>query len=1478
MCGVSVGQRNGFGKLFIGGLLIACFLGAAQADRWASMANAGMGKDGVTTGSLATIRLYNPTGWTGPTTVEIPTGHLATPGLVNWANVRLLRVGQEIPFAIREGRAHWKAQLTAPVTEPRAEDLLILSVALPQGAWTQLELVSGQPAAVSPLQRDGDFWIVRYGDLTVNIDAVTGMLRQLQAGDASLLKGPLQLKLYTVGTGVIGQTGSMGVGYDNPSVTVATGTLQGAVPARLASSSSNGAMTELNFVMEPAKGPALALTYRIHASGLVEIWSDERPWTQTSPWVGYSVNYSLQPTGQQELLPYLQNRAPFYGFKDYWAAVKFSGSIYRTTDRAMLEVGEETINGRRWNRQYYLAPPKAKAAVKPGRWLKYAAESGGGELNGGGAPYVLAGWDGAAGQEAAKRRLVAQAIRNSSPEETSEDPAQLAELVKLATEGVIVQVDPLSTPLAAGPVTVHCADDGTTIGQQLVDALNQAGLAATLLAGGAEPSSQCLDLNLLADPQAQGIAGDGFAIRPRGAGLDGATLTAGTHFGLIQAVLRIKDYWSRQAVGTGRVVVPLIASNPAVDLRAGGFGGGSQETDFPYASDREWQQAVDGMIHSGMNVMTCLGMWSNWKMPVSYKYMPELFSNAPGAYDEVTGSYFANFEQDRARGLKLLRYLHERGVKVWLWVPVGAVPTTFAQLYPASMTPDNNKVPRVMDAQYRAYLNAFFKEMIETYPVDGFIMIRDDNGGIDSTPAYQQYLAQSRTKDPVWEQYLILYDLLHGLGFQGALAVYPYNDMYAPRLDPLLPPDLIIGGHGSGLATLSRNYEVVGPMGDTWLDNLYASFRVPPATRMKRLLADRGSYWIGGAYTGSEMPWEAVGAFGWQPTATVNTFRYNWGWRKFGSEQTALTYTALSAAGEHLWDIFDLQLLPNTWLNVLTAGQRSEVAQDGQATLTAYRDRLGELQAQTESADVVAAGAAKAGVNPAAGTAIIVKQDGSAPGGYRTIHAGLAAAGMNGTVTVMDNGTYEENNGLMTASGYNLTLQAGAGFAPTLECSPLVPGWYYSFIYMMNSGSVTIDGFKIVGTGGMTFAPSLIVAAGPGAASHITVSNCLITGDWGYMTWMDHGAGSTLRMFRDRLFIRNHLGLCRTLASGCGLTWEQCSLLEDPTHDPGYTGQWLYFGGLTGAASATVLFANSIIGPGCNYIFDGTPKSFALQSCIYDPSYKEDLVTTDANCIQGDALLKDPAALDFTLTPYSPALGAGNGVNGAVNIGWDQLTRQQPNNAWFAYASLYATFFDYSLQRIELLEQLRDLVQPYKATLQGPNPLPEPVRQQITSLYQATYQAAEPFTNQVRLTPGMMMQQVAPMTPPYKEWAGGGFNEWLEWKLDVHQFAGTLSAAPAHVPLGKPFTLTITLHNRGLCPWIPRVGHQVLLGGDAPKLGLPASWDLDGDWVLPGDQRTVTLQGIAPATAGSGQIQIRLMTPFWFTGAFIDQTVTLQWP
>ena len=84
--------------------------------------------------------------------------------------------------------------------------------------------------------------------------------------------------------------------------------------------------------------------------------------------------------------------------------------------------------------------------------------------------------------------------------------------------------------------------------------------------------------------------------------------------------------------------------------RGAGFGGGDFEVDFPYGSDGEWEQAIDELVAGGMNVMADLGMWSNWKMPVSYRAMPELRSTAADAYDEVSGASLADFERIAGTG------------------------------------------------------------------------------------------------------------------------------------------------------------------------------------------------------------------------------------------------------------------------------------------------------------------------------------------------------------------------------------------------------------------------------------------------------------------------------------------------------------------------------------------------------------------------------------------------------------------------------------------------------------------------------------------------------------------------------------------------------------------------------------------------------------------------------------------------------------
>ena len=51
--------------------------------------------------------------------------------------------GAEIPFFIREGRAHWQAKLRPPAVPPRAEDLLVFWCTVPPGKWLRVERGAG---------------------------------------------------------------------------------------------------------------------------------------------------------------------------------------------------------------------------------------------------------------------------------------------------------------------------------------------------------------------------------------------------------------------------------------------------------------------------------------------------------------------------------------------------------------------------------------------------------------------------------------------------------------------------------------------------------------------------------------------------------------------------------------------------------------------------------------------------------------------------------------------------------------------------------------------------------------------------------------------------------------------------------------------------------------------------------------------------------------------------------------------------------------------------------------------------------------------------------------------------------------------------------------------------------------------------------------------------------------------------------------
>jgi len=826
-----------------------------------------------------TIRIYNPTQWDGQTVVEVPIGRIATPGLIDWSKVKLACGGRELPFAIREGSPHWKARLAAPVETPRAEDILVFSVVVPPETWAHVAVVPGNRATGSAVSDGAEGLVVAYPDLRATIDKTTGALLQVEVAGKPILGAPFGVAFHRVAEGDPERKEQL------PTASV-----------DLVSSSSTPAMTELNFVLDSGSGLQMGLTYRVHAGGLIEILSDERPWKGHSPWLDHAVAYSLDIIGRKEPLPYLTERAPYYYecSKGYEEVVKAPAAVYHTSGGAVVELGEEFTNGRRWSRRLHFIN---------------AAESG-----------------------------------------------RVATLVELADEGLVVLVDSLRSAWTAEKAEVICAPSDRAAADHIADALAAVGVTAEVKAApaGREASQQgTVFLGLVDGPAAAGIDGDGFIIRP-GKGEISLEIVARTPFGLMQAALRLARGLK---VHGGSPTIPLIAQNPTAAIRAGGFGGGAHEVDFPHGSEVEWRHVLDGMISSGMNVMADLGMWSNWKMPVSFKYMPELRSDSPDARDELTGAMFSEIDRHREHGQRLLEYLSDRGVTVWEWLPIGCAPSTFYERFPEAESPrkgeptwlGSGKIPCHTHPRYREYLTALLREKTETYSISGFVMIRDDNGGICDCPRCRASVKTSRTKNAVWDQYLVIYDILKDIGFRGDIAVYPYNDRYQPELDPLLPEDLLIVGHGSANALLVRNYDRVGPMGDTWLDNIYVPFRVPASCRMKRLLADRPSFWIGGAYRGAELPWESIGYFGWEATATVNSFRYEWGRRTFGDDN-ALAYVAAIDAYERLWEIHTLSMLAVHWVQ-MPAAERERISRDAREWVERFRKRLDKLEdaARTDS-------------------------------------------------------------------------------------------------------------------------------------------------------------------------------------------------------------------------------------------------------------------------------------------------------------------------------------------------------------------------------------------------------------------------------------------------------------------------------------------------------------------------------------------------
>ncbi len=1053
--------------------------------------------------AVATICLYNPTSWTGVQVVEVSTGSIGASDLLDWNRVRLLQEGKTIPFALKEGSAHWGRRFGAPLERPRAEDLLVFLCAVPPGEWVRVQVSEDTPGAAEVPEhvfRENGVCNIRYAGVNVAIDEASGQLRDYSWQGTALLTGPLSIAVSRLADASAYEfVGTFGPGYAHPGdpgaprVRIAQGTN---VPAqtRWLSSFSSEVMSQIDFRLDVEQGPSIVLTYRVYAHGTLEILADGQTWQGDSPWCTHAVRYDLPLAGTRESLSCLEDRYPFYGFKGYTASVTQAAALWRGDQVGIVEMGESLVNGRRWRRTL--------------------------------TPYPLA------------------------------DGPEAGRLVEALDEGLVVDVQPVRAAVPEG-LRIESPDAARASAEVLSSAFG------TAAAGG-----PVLRLTVLPEPASRGIQGDGFLICPAGesaASPEGWNVLAGTANGLYLAAKAVAAHAAR----FGREI-PLIARNPVVPLRAGGFGGGEVEVDFPYGTEEGWKGVLENLITSGMSHFACLGMWGNWKMPVGYQYMPEIRSSAPEAYDESSGAKFAEIDLHRERALRLTRFLHDRGGRVWLWIPIGCVPTTYAQQFPEAMAPRaeggySEKIPCFTHPEYRRYLEAFFRELLETYPIDGLVLIRDDNGGLCTCARCKEYITKSHTKSPAWEQYLVIYDLLRGKGFKGDVAVYPYFDGYEPKLEPLLPKDLYVIGHGGEAAVLTRDNERIGVMGDTWLDNLYANFRLPPSPRMRRLISERGGFWIGGAYCGTELPWEAVGRFGWEPAATANTLRYEWGSRSFGPAH-ALAFVRMSQTYEQLWEINARFLPPAVWMK-LKAEERTKIVTHGESLSSELRARLAKLKEES------------------------------------------------------------------------------------------------------------------------------------GAAEHAR---------------------------------------------------------------------------------------------------------------------------------------------------------------------------------WFGHVELFPPFFEYHLKRLDLFARIYDLVSANQELVARGERLPDEVRDKLIGCYREIYEWAAKYDAVMQAAPEGMLTHCRWMTSPYKEFMAG-YDQWLEWQLKIKQFAGTIQADASEMKAGQPFSLRIELHNTGVCPWRPGVGQQIQLAGAAEQLGLPKTWDYEGDWLAPGDRRTITLSGTVPKDPGEGVLKLGFTSPFRVPEDFAKTEVNLGW-
>jgi hypothetical protein len=213
---------------------------------------------------------------------------------------------------------------------------------------------------------------------------------------------------------------------------------------------------------------------------------------------------------------------------------------------------------------------------------------------------------------------------------------------------------------------------------------------------------------------------------------------------------------------------------------------------------------------------------------------------------------------------------------------------------------------------------------------------------------------------------------------------------------------------------------------------------------------------------------------------------------------------------------------------------------------------------------------------------------------------------------------------------------------------------------------------------------------------------------------------------------------------------------------------------------------------------------------------------------------------------------------------------------WFGHIELFAPFFEYHLHRLDLFGRAHDLVLAHQETIERGEPLPDDARQTILGWYREIYDWAGKYDAAMKNAPEGMLTHCRWMTKPYMERVTG-YDQSLESRLAVKQFAGTMRMTADPLKAGQPFTVTIELHNLGFWPWVPDAGPMLQLSGVAEKLGLPTTWTYEGEWLAPGDSRTIKLRGTAPASSGDGLLKAVLRTPIGPPTGLTSSEINMTW-